>query len=373
MPPEMPIDRETDTETPADGRPEVYVDRVRFHEAFEFAPDAKFITDGYGVVLQANHAAAALTGCPKEFLTGKPLGLLMVDGHRARFYTCLSRLGHGLAAETFETRLARRGGESLAVVVTAHAWDEDGSGASPVARRIRWLIRDVSAQVAAETARGDLMRRLVTAQEEERRRVARELHDGLGQYLVALSLGLQQARTVAGEAAIPLLDRLVALTREVGQEVHRISLELRPTALDDLGLQGALQSYVERWSELAGVSAEFVASRLDTVQPPWEVATAVYRIVQEALTNVLKYAGATHVSVFVEARADHLFAMIEDDGRGFDPDAVLAAPRELGGLGLVGMRERVTLLGGTFQIESTIGEGTTVFLRVPIPSTRGAS
>jgi signal transduction histidine kinase len=363
----------TDLSKPA-GR----ANRLWPRDEFEFDPDIRFVTDGNGLILRANHAAAALTRRPKEFLAGKPLGLLVVDGHRPRFYQCLVRLGRGVATETFEAGIHCREAKPRDVLFSAQIGDgDDGDGGRSVARRaartVHWLVRDVAARHAAEAAQADLLRRVVAAQEEERHRVARELHDSLGQYLAALNIGLQGVRETAGPAAAALLDRLTALTREASQEVHRIAVELRPTALDDNGLPAAVQNYVEEWSLRAGVPAEFVATQMDRVRLPWEVATAVFRVIQEALTNVLKYAGATRVSVILENRGDHLFALVEDDGRGFDPDAVLAAPRALGGLGLVGMRERVTMLGGTFQIESSFGSGTTVFVRIPLPLTGGAS
>ena len=340
-------------------------------ETFEFATDALFETNGHGVILQANYAAAVLTGRLKEFLVGKPLGLLLTEGSRSAFYQSLARLRRGFAAESFEARIDRRGDGPREVVVTAYAGDGDVGPAA--GRTFRWLARDVTFRVRAEADRAGLLRSIVTAQEEERRRIARELHDSLGQYVAGLSLGLQAARDEAGPAAADRLDRMVSLAREMAQEVHRIALELRPSSLDDIGLEGALQNYVEQWSRRAGVRAEFAAARLDEVALPAELSTAVYRVVQEALTNVLKYARASQVSVIVEYRDDHLFALVEDDGQGFDTAAVLTAPRKTGGLGIVGMRERVALFGGTFQIESSFGGGTTVFVRIPLPLPGGIS
>ncbi|MBN9523210.1 PAS domain-containing protein, partial [bacterium] len=229
-------------------------------------------------------------------------------------------------------------------------------------------VRERTAElVAAEAGRRELLGRLVTGQEEERRRIARELHDSLGQYLTALGLGLATARDAAATPETRgRLDRLTELTAETGREVHRLATELRPTAIDDLGLRTSLQQHVEAWAARTGVTAEFAARGLDGERFPWQVSTAVYRVVQEALTNVARHARADRVSVLVERGADFLRAIVEDDGVGFDPDRTRADPRT-GGLGLLGMRERVALVNGTLQIESSPDGGTTVFVRVPVP------
>lgn len=354
---------------PADGLTEARADRLRYQESFEFAPDSQFVTDGHGVILEANHAAVALLRCRKEFLAGKPLGLFVTPGNRTRFYDSLTRLwgagaGSG-AADAFESRVARRGSDPRDVFVWASA-DATGPRAYCV---FRWQFRDVTVLKQAEAARADLLGRLVTAQEEERRRIARELHDSLGQYLAAMSFGLQAVRAEVTGPAADRLGRLADLSKEIGQEVHRLALELRPTSLDDIGLQAALENYVEQWAERAHVPVDFDGRGLDPTELPWELATAIYRVVQEALTNILKHAGATRVSVILDRRSDHLLAIVEDDGRGFDPDALLAARPQGGGLGLIGMRERIAVFGGAVQIESSSGAGTTVFVRVPLPHT----
>jgi signal transduction histidine kinase len=229
-------------------------------------------------------------------------------------------------------------------------------------------VRARTAELAeAMAARQELLGRLVTAQEEERRRIARELHDSLGQYLAALGMGLATAQTAPPDVVREELTRLAELTAETGREVHRLALELRPTALDDLGLAAAVRQYVETWATRSGVPAEFAARGLDGERFPWQVSTAVYRVVQEALTNVVRHARAARVSVFLERRPDQLLAVVEDNGAGFDPAAAPRTPRPNGGLGLPGMRERVALVAGTLQIESSPGAGTTVFVRIPLP------
>ena len=214
----------------------------------------------------------------------------------------------------------------------------------------------------SEAARVQLLRRLVTAQEDERRRISRELHDQMGQHLAALMLGLKTLSNSA-ETQTPQHRSLQQLV----EKAHHLAWELRPAALDDLGLRTALSNYVDRWSERGGVLADFHSSGLDKrrrLLP--QIETTVYRIVQEALTNVLKHARAARVSVILEHRHDQLLTIVEDDGQGFDTEAVRFVPGEGRGLGLLGIRERIALVGGNFNIESQPGAGTTLVIRIPV-------
>jgi signal transduction histidine kinase len=220
----------------------------------------------------------------------------------------------------------------------------------------------------SEAARVQLLRRLVTAQEEERRRISRELHDQMGQHLAALMLGLKTLSNSSGSQTPPhrSLQQLQDLTEQLVEEVHHLAWELRPAALDDLGLHTALSNYVDKWSERGGVMADFHSGGLDKRRLPPQIETTVYRIVQEALTNVLKHARAARVSVILEHHHDQLLTIVEDDGQGFDVEAVRFAPGEGHGLGLLGIQERISLVGGNFKIESQPGAGTTLVIRIPV-------
>jgi signal transduction histidine kinase len=214
-----------------------------------------------------------------------------------------------------------------------------------------------------EAERVELLRQLVVAQEAERRRVARELHDGLGQHLAALRFSVEAM--TAGTAGTPELHerlrRLQALAHTLEHEVDRIAADLRPSVLDDLGLEDALRQHVRLWAQEAGVPTDLHLRGLeDRIAPVIE--TTVYRLVQEALTNVRKHSRATHASVVVERRDGSLVAIVEDNGVGFSqPDAAGTAR---GALGLSTMRERAALVGGEFQVESNPGVGTTVYFRL---------
>jgi signal transduction histidine kinase len=220
------------------------------------------------------------------------------------------------------------------------------------------------AAVAADQARRvqrDAFRRVVHAQEEERRRLARELHDETGQALASILLGLKSLEEVSDLAE--LRDRVAALRArviETLQDVRRLAVELRPAALDDFGLNPALERLATGFAEQTGLKVE-LESRLDDDRLPQDVETVLYRIVQEALTNIVKHANAGHVSIVVTQRADSVGAIVEDDGRGFDPESDTH-----GGIGLIGMRERVALLDGSMRIESAEGKGTTLVVEVPL-------
>jgi PAS domain S-box-containing protein len=221
----------------------------------------------------------------------------------------------------------------------------------------------------AQKARQDLLARLVNAQEAERQRVARELHDILGQFVAALNLKLKSMKEQAsdGRTTPAAFDELFHLTKEIGQETHRLATELRPRALDDVGLRGALQQLLESWSERTKIPVDFASRGLDGEEFPTEIATAIYRIVQEALTNVARHAKSSRVDVVIEKNDGLLVTVVEDDGNGFVPEDEQSRKRAVGGLGILGMKERATLVGGRLQIESTPGNGTSIFVKIPLP------
>ena len=221
-----------------------------------------------------------------------------------------------------------------------------------------------------EEVRARLLERVISAQEEERQRIARELHDETGQSLTSLALGLQALegfeRPAEVKARTGELRTLVAKTLE---EVHRLARGLRPSILDDLGLVAALERYVKGYEAATGLRIDFYARGLDGRRPPPSVETALYRIVQEALTNVVKHAQAQNVSVLLEGRGRAVVAIVEDDGRGFDVGATRHLRGNAKGLGLISIEERVSLLRGTLTLESKPGMGTTVVVEVPLAET----
>ena len=163
------------------------------------------------------------------------------------------------------------------------------------------------------------------------------------------------------------LGKLEKLAEGLMRDIHRLAWELRPSVLDDLGLERALQRLTEEWSQTTGVPVDFhTGGDLETRRLPHELETTLYRIAQEALTNVARHAQAKRVSVLLERRPGYVSLIVEDDGRGFDAPGTPAAPAGAGRLGLLGMQERARLAGGTLTIESAPGAGATVFARLPL-------
>lgn len=236
-----------------------------------------------------------------------------------------------------------------------------------LARMNAALKAEASERARAERARRALRRQLARAEEEQRRRLSRELHDQLGQHLTALALGLDETRRlVAGHESVERrVAQLQDLARMLTRDARHLALELRPPELDDLGLASALATYVEQWALRYRIAAEVEITGLGERQLSGEVGTALYRIVQEALTNVAKHAQATQVSVIVDKRNDDLALIIEDDGCGFDVDAVMLRGRSNRGLGLAGMRERAAMVGAQLTVESAPGSGTALYVRLP--------
>ena len=208
----------------------------------------------------------------------------------------------------------------------------------------------------------DALQRVVSAQELERRRLARELHDETGQALTSILLGLRGLEDVKDEATLKSsVAEVRELVRSTLQDVRRLAVELRPAALDDFGLVAAVERLTENYAEQTGMTVEFVPNLSGDGRFPPEVETALYRLVQESLTNIVKHARANRVSIVLTRKAHYVSVIVEDDGVGFDPG------RESGdGIGLLGMRERVGLFGGRVVVESRKGAGTTILAEVPL-------
>ncbi|MBI2861010.1 MAG: HAMP domain-containing protein [Chloroflexi bacterium] len=217
-----------------------------------------------------------------------------------------------------------------------------------------------------EAARTDLLRKVLTAQEEERKRIARELHDETTQALAALVMRLEAASASNDEARTrEMMAGIKGLAVKTIENVHKVIFDLRPSALDDLGLLSALRWYAETRMGKLGIKTSIEVTGEERKLSP-EVEAALFRVVQEAITNIVKHAEAQSVVLSVEFGDDLLRIEVEDDGQGFDTGAVNLQPDEAKGLGLLGMRERVTLLGGQFDIESQPGNGTHITVEMPL-------
>jgi signal transduction histidine kinase len=234
-----------------------------------------------------------------------------------------------------------------------------------VEERTRELERLYRELAEHDRSRGELLRKVISAQEDERRRIARELHDETSQSLAAVAIALETAATLASGDVRRRLEDAKSIAGRALEELHRLLFDLRPSVLDDLGLASAVRWYAERHLEPLGIAVRCEFSGLEDRLPP-EIETTLFRVVQEALTNVEKHSSAETVLVQCAAREREVTVEIEDDGKGFDPAAI--GPSATGtGLGLTGMRERVSLLGGRLTIDSSPGEGTRIVVAVPRP------
>jgi len=294
--------------------------------------------------------------------------------------TTLLILGLSLLAAAFPTFILTRPILELVAVTRAVAQGDF----TPRVRR--WAddeigdLADAFNQMTAELARTDELRRereqlrrqllegIIAAQEEERRRISRELHDGTSQSLTSLMVGLKNLDTICDSPQVHAQAQdLRNVAGQVLEDVHDLAFQLRPAALDDLGLPAALEHLVNEWQNRHQIRADVVI-HLGAERLPGSLETALYRIIQEALTNVARHAGAKNVSALVERRAREVVAVVEDDGLGFD-SAHLNGSR----LGVAGMRERAELLGGKLTIESAPGAGTSLFVQIPLPQTEGGA
>ncbi len=236
-----------------------------------------------------------------------------------------------------------------------------------LARANESLKDEISERKKSEEQRVGLLRRIVTTQEDERRRIARDLHDHLGQRLTALRLKIASLKEVCADndELCARVDRISEVAARIDAEVSFLAWELRPTALDDLGLEAAIGNFAREWSQHFDIPAEFHANGLTGKRLDSEVETNLYRISQEALNNIFKHAKASNVSVLLELRKNNVVLIVEDNGEGFDAKEESVVRTSGKGLGLVGMRERAALVGGSLEIESAPGDGTTIFALVP--------
>lgn len=329
---------------------------------FESLPVAVVTTDREGRVTSWNAAAERVLGWRANEVLGRVLPWLPAE-EREAVDAVRRRALAGEVVTDLEGVRVRKGGERFeASVSLAPLRDAEGRTSGLVS-----VIADVSDRKRAERAlhradseRRRLLERIVSSQEEERRRIAADLHDDTVQVLTALSLRLEMLSR--SEGATPVRADLAAASRTLRKGVERLRhlmFELRPRELDDEGLVGGLRLYLERIAAEHGLGYELQAA----VEPPAELRGPLYRIVQEAVTNVVKHARASRVSVTLREKGGQLLLRVADDGVGLDLGQVGSRP---GHLGLVAVRERTEMLGGRLRLESRAGSGTVVECAVPL-------
>jgi signal transduction histidine kinase len=325
---------------------------------FQRAPHACLYTDERGMIRDANAAAARLLDMPRALLVGKPLAVFVPPARRVAFHAQLARMGGLRRVIELELPLGGHGDEGVPVVAAVGpARDDHGRQVG-----LAWILHEGG-------ERHRLLHQVVRAAERERGRLAAALHDDSLQHLAALTVRLGQARLrlAAGDvdSVTELLSRCEADLAGQLANLRRLVAGLRPPVLDDRGLAEALEEL------LAGVRRDTGAEVSLQVQLagrlPREVETVLYRVAQEAVDNVVRHAGAGHVTAWLQDdRPDGLGLRISDDGKGFDLRDIGDHVRE-GRFGLVGMRQRVEMLGGTWRVRSEPGRGTAITVRLPLP------
>jgi PAS domain S-box-containing protein len=338
-------------------------------ELFEQAPQAVVLMTADERIVRVNREFTHLFGyTPGEVLNRRLPDLIGIDEAKNQDQSDPAIAAHVQRVEEEGVR-RRKDGSRLHVSIVRVPISMPGGQVEIYA-----IYRDIAERRRAEAALRDyadrlqaLSRQLMEVQETERGHLARELHDEIGQMLTGLRLLLKPAGDLPDDADKARLEQARSIVDELVQRVRGLSFDLRPAALDHLGLLPALLALFERYTNQTGVLVNFKQERLDK-RFSVEVETSAYRIVQEALTNVARHAGVKSVTVRVWATAETLNLQVEDRGRGFDPDVSLAAP---GSSGLAGMHERVRLLKGILTIESSPGGGTYLTVEFPLRGDSG--
>jgi PAS domain S-box-containing protein len=330
----------------------------RHREIVEASSEGICIVDENNDIVFANRRFAAMIGWPAEVLVGRSAFEFVPDEDRDNARDAFHK--RSVATEGEEIRLRRADGSSLWATVSGSLMRDDEGRFTGMLR----MYADATARHELLETRQTLMRDLITTQERERERIARELHDQMGQHIVALALGIGKLARVTApiEAAQPVLTQLREIADLLGRDVHTLAFQLRPAALDHLGLAVALASYGEHVAGRSGVEIDVHCDDLSVLKLSAATQTGLYRITQEGITNAVKHARATRI--ILERRLDELILIVEDDGIGM-PSWDSPSP-SVSGFGISGMRERATLLGATLSIESSAGHGTTLYVRMPL-------
>jgi PAS domain S-box-containing protein len=262
-----------------------------------------------------------------------------------------------------EYRIRHKDGHYITVCDRAYlTYDDEGN---PV--RMVGISTDISERLSAEESRKQVLKRLVTAHENERKHLAREMHDQLGQYLMVLSLGLDSLKESISlaEATTDQVDDLQIVLNELAQEAHRIEHNLHPAGLEAVELLDVINDIVDTWREQTGIDVT-VGLDVDEKDLSLQIKVTLYRLIQESLVNIYKHARASQVSLLLKKQDGEVVLTIDDNGRGFDSQDLKSLAKFSGGLGIHGMRERVESLGGHFEINSRPGKGTSISARLEL-------
>ena len=330
-----------------------------FRGIFEFAPDTIVLVNERGEIVRINSQSQKMFGYEHDELKNKPIEILLPEKLRRTSREYRRGFGQKSVSQASESSLElvgkRKNGDDFPIEMRVSPVGSDS------AQFLIVVIHDITRRKRDETVlrefaerQKELSRRLLEIQEAERRRIALELHDEIGQKLTGLKLALELGSKLPKKSA-EVFSQAQVLVNELMNQTRALSLALRPATLDHLGLLPALVWHFRNFTQQTEIEVEFSHENLANRRFNAPVETAVYRVVQEALTNVARHAGASIVNVRIWVDGDRLTLQIEDEGKGFAPESVFA---EISSTGLTGMRERVNLLGGDFYLESAVGAGT---------------
>ena len=391
----------------------------KYTDLYDFAPVGYFSLDDQGRILEANLTGAALLGLERSRLISQPLPRFVVPASQPLFRTFLARVFAGAGNEVYEAALLKadaapfwasfHGTSALSLsgppnwcriamsdITSLKQAEEAQSRAEALAVANQELTREIVQRQAVEQTLKQtqqhqarlleqsrrmqeqlhhLSRQVLRAQEEERKRISRELHDVIAQTLTGINVRLTALKKDAPFGSNKDFDLHIARTQRLVEHsvniVHRFARELRPTVLDDLGLIPALHTFLKKLRAETGIRVSLSAfAAVERVNG--DCRTVLYRVAQEALTNIARHAHASQAEVKIQKLDGAVCMRIEDDGRGFQAERVL--PRKTSQrLGLLGMKERLEMVGGKLSILSASGQGTTILAQIPLANTRGGA
>jgi PAS domain S-box-containing protein len=338
---------------------------ARYRIFVDHATDGFFLHDGEGRIADVNRHACETLGYSRDELIAKLPTFFDPDVTPEIIADRLSRLAKG-ETMAFDARHRRKDGSIFPVEVRIRPFEVEGifyalSLSRDISERTRTEeeLRNYAIQLR------NLSRRAVGVQENERRHLARELHDEIGQMLYTISLSLHALDAVCDVAVRRRLEESINIVDQAIQQVHNLSLDLRPSMLDDLGLVSTIRWFARRQAQRAGFELEFAVDSSGEHLPA-DLEIACYRVAQEALTNVVRHAQARRVWVEIRLQEEEVQLAIRDDGVGFNPAAIERGAEHGARFGVLGMQERVELLGGQIEFTSTPGQGTAIRVRFPL-------
>jgi PAS domain S-box-containing protein len=334
----------------------------RYRELFENARDAIYVHDLEGKYMRVNRAAEALSGYKREEIVGHGFEKFVAPEHVPQVRKRFGAKPSEQSETTYEIDLIAKDGRRVPVEVSSRAIYENG-----LMIGVQGTARDITERKFAQDALQMFSRQLIEAQEDERRRIARELHDQIGQVLTAVKMNLHAVGKVShgSEVSGYIRDNIEAVD-EALRLVRDLSVDLRPPVLDDFGLATALRWYVDRYARRTGLEVEVITDLPDHERFSRDLETACFRIAQEALTNVVRHSRANTVVLRLVKNGNDLLLSIKDDGVGFDVESLQKRAPRAATLGLISMQERAHFAGGTIEIYSAVSEGTEVLFRLEL-------